>query len=426
MHYRTLGSSTLAVSATGLGCMSMSGVYGKGDDVESIAVIHHALDLGVNFLDTSDMYGWGHNEELVGRAILGRRHQVVLATKFGNVRNPDGSMGVNGRPEHVPQACDASLKRLGVDTIDLYYQHRVDPKVPIEETAGAMSRLVDRGKVRFLGLSEAAPATIRRAHKVHPITAVQTEYSLLYRSEAEETLPTLRELGVSFVAYAPLGRSLLTGRVRRVADIPQDDRRRDHPRFKEENLARNVELVRRIERIAEEKRCTSAQPVIGHLTRCRPPDPAVAFHQADQPTQHEEPRRVADHLRMAREVEEPAPLVEAAELVAPDPEDHLRALHGPGRQPRVHQEVGRVVEDPLHGQLHDRRLAGVEVREDVIHEVRGVDHAVLPDEVERDGRQLPGGSAVPPRLHAEHALERFHPLVEGGALLVGLGRMRPV
>src|SRR2546427_308940 len=225
MHYRTLGSSTLAVSATGLGCMSMSGVYGKGDDVESIAVIHHALDLGVNFLDTSDMYGWGHNEELVGRAILGRRHQVVLATKFGNVRNPDGSMGVNGRPEHVPQACDASLKRLGVDTIDLYYQHRVDPKVPIEETAGAMSRLVDRGKVRFLGLSEAAPATIRRAHKVHPITAVQTEYSLLYRSEAEETLPTLRELGVSFVAYAPLGRSLLTGRGRRVAGIPHDDRR---------------------------------------------------------------------------------------------------------------------------------------------------------------------------------------------------------
>src|SRR5438128_938805 len=200
MHYRTLGSSTLAVSATGLGCMSMSGVYGKGDDVESIAVIHHALDLGVNFLDTSDMYGWGHNEELVGRAILGRRHQVVLATKFGNVRNPDGSMGV-----------------------------------------------------------------IRRAHKVHPITAVQTEYSLLYRSEAEETLLTLRELGVSFVAYAPLGRSLLTGRVRRVADIPQDDRRRDHPRFKEENLARNVELVRRIERIAQEKRCTPAQLALAWL-----------------------------------------------------------------------------------------------------------------------------------------------------------------
>src|SRR2546429_185907 len=229
------------------------------------ARLAHPLDLGVNFLDTSDMYGWGHNEELVGRAILGRRHQVVLATKFGNVRNPDGSMGVNGRPEHVPQACDASLRRLGVDTIDLYYQHRVDPKVPIEETAGAMSRLVDRGKVRFLGLSEAAPATIRRAHKVHPITAVQTEYSLLYRSEAEETLPTLRELGASFVAYAPLGRSLLTGRVTRVADIPQDDRRRDHPRFKDENLACNVELVRRIERIAQEKRCTPAQLALAWL-----------------------------------------------------------------------------------------------------------------------------------------------------------------
>src|SRR5437773_4754821 len=271
MHYRTLGSSTLAVSATGLGCMSMSGVYGKGDDVESIAVIHHALDLGVNFLDTSDMYGWGHNEELVGRAILGRRHQVVLATKFGNVRNPDGSMGVNGRPEHVPQACDASLRRLGVDTIDLYYQHRVDPKVPIEETAGAMSRLVDRGKVRFLGLSEAAPATIRRAHKVHPITAVQTEYSLLYRSEAEETLPTLRELGVSFVAYSPLGRSLLTGHVQSPADIPEGDRRREHPRFKDENLARNVELVRRLEQIAKEKRCTPAQLALAWLL-ARGPD----------------------------------------------------------------------------------------------------------------------------------------------------------
>ena len=265
MLHRTLGRSTLTVSPIGLGCMSMSGVYGKGDDAASIAVIHRALELSVNFLDTSDMYGWGHNEELVGRAILGRRHQVVLATKFGNVRNPDGSMGVNGRPEHVPQACDASLRRLGVDTIDLYYQHRVDPKVPIEETAGAMSRLVDRGKVRFLGLSEAAPATIRRAHKVHPITAVQTEYSLLYRSEAEETLRTLRELGASFVAYAPLGRSLLTGRVTRVADIPQDDRRRDHPRFKDENLARNVELVRRIERIAQEKRCTPAQLALAWL-----------------------------------------------------------------------------------------------------------------------------------------------------------------
>src|SRR5881397_3687173 len=240
MHYRTLGSTTLAVSATGLGCMSMSGVYGKGDDVESIAVIHHALDLGVNFLDTSDMYGWGHNEELVGRAILGRRHQVVLATKFGNVRNPDGSMGVNGRPEHVPQACDASLRRLGVDTIDLYYQHRVDPKVPIEETAGAMSRLVDRGKVRFLGLSEAAPATIRRAHRVHPITALQTEYSLWTRDVEGEILATVRELGIGFVAYSPLGRGFLTGRFRQTGDLSPDDSRHRHPRFQAENFQSNL------------------------------------------------------------------------------------------------------------------------------------------------------------------------------------------
>jgi aryl-alcohol dehydrogenase-like predicted oxidoreductase len=265
VHTRKLGSSALTVSAIGLGCMSMSGVYGKGDDAASIAVIHRALDLGVTLLDTSDMYGWGHNEELVGRAIRGRRRQVVVATKFGNVRNPDGSMGVNGRPEYVPQACDASLKRLGVETIDLYYQHRVDPKVPIEETVGAMARIVDAGKARFIGLSEAAPATIRRAHKVHPITAVQTEFSLLYRTEAEETLPALRELSIGFVAYAPLGRSLLTGRVQSATDVPPDDRRRDHPRFKDENLAKNVELVHRIERIAKDKRCAPAQLALAWL-----------------------------------------------------------------------------------------------------------------------------------------------------------------
>jgi aryl-alcohol dehydrogenase-like predicted oxidoreductase len=265
MNSRKLGSSPLTVSAIGLGCMSMSGVYGKGDDAASIAVIHRALDLSVNFLDTSDTYGGGHNEELVGRAVRGRRRQLVVATKFGNVRNSDGSQAVNGRPEYVPQACDGSLKRLGVETIDLYYQHRVDPKVPIEETVGAMARLVDAGKVRFLGLSEAAPATIRRAHKVHPITAVQTEFSLLYRTEAEETLRVLRELSIAFVAYAPLGRSLLTGRVQSATDVPPDDRRREHPRFKDENLAKNVELVRRLERIAKDKRCTPAQLALAWL-----------------------------------------------------------------------------------------------------------------------------------------------------------------
>ena len=271
MHNRRLGRGALTVSAIGLGCMSMSGVYGKGDDAVSIGVIHRALDLGANFLDTSDMYGWGHNEELVGRAIQGRRRQVVLATKFGNVRNADGSMGVNGRPEHVARACDASLGRLSVETIDLYYQHRVDPKVPIEETVGAMAGLVDRGKVRFLGLSEAAPATIRRAHRVHPITAVQNEFSLLYRTEAEETLPTLRELGVSFVAYSPLGRSLLTGHVQSPADIPEGDRRREHPRFKDENLTKNLDLVRRFEPIAKGKHCTPAQLALAWLL-ARGPD----------------------------------------------------------------------------------------------------------------------------------------------------------
>jgi aryl-alcohol dehydrogenase-like predicted oxidoreductase len=265
VHYRKLGNSTLSVSAVGLGCMSMSGVYGKGDDAESIAVIHRALDLGVNFLDSSDMYGWGHNEELLGRALPGRRDTVVLATKFGNLRKPDGTPGVNGKPEYVLQACDASLKRLGVDEIDLYYQHRVDPGVPIEDTVGAMAKLVQQGKVRFLGLSEAAPATVRRAHTVHPIAALQSEYSLLYRTEAEETLPTLRELGISFVAYSPLGRSLLTGRVQSASEIPSDDRRRDHPRFQDENFAKNRELVRRIEAIAKDKTCSPAQLVLAWL-----------------------------------------------------------------------------------------------------------------------------------------------------------------
>jgi aryl-alcohol dehydrogenase-like predicted oxidoreductase len=271
VQYRTLGNSTLSVSAVGLGCMSMSGVYGKGDDAESTAVIHRALELGVNFLDSSDMYGWGHNEELLAKALRGRRNEVVLATKFGNLRKPDGTPGVNGKPEYVLQACDASLRRLGVETIDLYYQHRVDTSVPIEDTVGAMAKLVQQGKVRFLGLSEAAPATIRRAHAVHPITALQSEFSLLYRTEAEETLPVLRERGISFVAYSPLGRSLLAGRVRSADQIPQDDRRRDHPRFKDGNLEKNLELVRRVEAIAREKHCTPAQLTLAWLL-ARGPD----------------------------------------------------------------------------------------------------------------------------------------------------------
>ena len=265
MEHRQLGHSSLSVPALGLGCMSMSGTYGKHDDVQSIDVVHRAIDLGVNFLDSSDMYGFGHNEELLGRAIRGRRNQVVMATKFGQVRTPEGKATVNGRPDYVIQACDASLKRLGIDMIDLYYQHRVDPTVPIEDTVGAMKRLIEQGKVRYIGLCEAAPATVRRAHRIHPLTALQSEFSLLYRVEAEEMLPTLRELGISFVAYSPLGRSWLTGRIESLADIPADDRRRDHPRFQDAHFARNLELVQRIEPIAKEKNCTPGQLALAWL-----------------------------------------------------------------------------------------------------------------------------------------------------------------
>jgi aryl-alcohol dehydrogenase-like predicted oxidoreductase len=264
MEQRTLGKDGLRVSALGLGLMSMSGVYGPGDDEASVAVIHAALDRGVTLLDSSDMYGWGHNETLLGRALQGRRHQAVVATKFGQVRNPQGGGNlVNGRPEYVRQACEASLKRLGVDVIDLYYQHRVDPSVPIEETVGAMKRLVEEGKVRYLGLCEAAPATIRRAHAVHPIAAVQMEYSLLYRVEAETVLPVCRELGIGLVAYSPLGRSLLTGQVHKPEDIPAGDRRREHPRFQGDNFARNRELVRRVEAMAAAKGQQPGQHELG-------------------------------------------------------------------------------------------------------------------------------------------------------------------
>ena len=265
MEMRTLGSSGIKVSAIGLGLMSMSGIYGNANDEESIRVIHYALEKGINMLDSADMYGWGHNEELLGKALRGRRGGVVVATKFGQTKGADGKQGVDGSPAYVLRACEASLKRLGIDVIDLYYQHRVDPNVPIEETVGAMKRLVESGKVRALGLSEAAPATIRRAHKIHPIAAVQNEYSLLYRKEGEETLAATRELGISLVAYAPLGRSMLTGSVKGKADLPEGDRRLAHPRFQGEALDKNVKIVKRIEEIAVEKKCTPAQLVLAWL-----------------------------------------------------------------------------------------------------------------------------------------------------------------
>jgi aryl-alcohol dehydrogenase-like predicted oxidoreductase len=261
---RSLGSSGIEVSAIGLGCMSLSGVYGASSDHEGVAVIHEALDRGITLFDSSDMYGFGHNEELVGKAIKGRRSDVVLATKFGNLGGRGGKIA-DGRPEYVVSACEASLKRLGVDVIDLYYQHRIDPTVPIEDTVGAMSKLVAEGKVRALGLSEARPATICRAHAVHNIAAVQNEFSLLYRTEAEETLHTSRELNISFVAYSPLGRGLLTGAVENTASLAETDARRRHPRFAADNLGHNMTLVQRIVEIARAKHCTPGQLALAWL-----------------------------------------------------------------------------------------------------------------------------------------------------------------
>lgn len=260
MQQRKLGTQGLIVSALGLGCMGMSEFYGTRNDEESIATIHRALGLGATFLDTADMYGVGENERLVGRALKGRRESVVLATKFGNVRDEKGNfLGISGRPDYLRQCCDASLLRLGVDYIDLYYQHRVDPKVPIEETVGAMSELVHAGKARYLGLSEAAPATVRRAMKVHPISALQTEYSLWTRDVEAEILPTCRELGIGFVPYSPLGRGFLTGQFRKPTDLPEGDRRRAFPRFQGENFERNLKLTEKIEGLAKQKGCTPAQ-----------------------------------------------------------------------------------------------------------------------------------------------------------------------
>jgi aryl-alcohol dehydrogenase-like predicted oxidoreductase len=260
MKTRKLGSSGLEVSALGLGCMGMSDFYAGRDDAESVATLHRALDLGVGFIDTADMYGVGRNEELVGRVVRERSEWVIVATKFGNVRGADGSFrGVNGRPEYVRQACEASLKRLGIEVIDLYYQHRVDPNTPIEDTVGAMAELVRAGKVKHLGLSEAAPETIRRAHAVHPIAALQTEYSLWSRDPEDEILPTVRELGIGFVPYSPLGRGFLTGQIQRPEDLAEDDYRRTSPRFQGENFQKNLDLVAQLKVIAADKGCTPAQ-----------------------------------------------------------------------------------------------------------------------------------------------------------------------
>jgi aryl-alcohol dehydrogenase-like predicted oxidoreductase len=309
MQRRSLGRQGLTVSTLGLGCMGMSEFYAGQDDDESIATIHRALDLGVDFLDTADMYGPFTNERLVGRAIRGRRDSVIVATKFGNQRGEDGSfLGVNGRPDYVRKSCDGSLRRLGVDHIDLYYQHRVDRTVPIEETVGAMADLVRAGKVRFLGLSEAAPATIRRANREYPISALQTEYSLWTRDPEDEVLPLCRELGIGFVAYSPLGRGFLTGRFRTFEDLPEEDYRRNSPRFQGENFQKNLDLVQRVEEIARRKQCTSAQLALAWL-----------LAQADDivPIPGTKHRRYLEENIRSLEIELTPPDLEEIEEVAP-------------------------------------------------------------------------------------------------------------
>ncbi len=307
IEHRRLGTTGPSVAAIGLGCMSLSGIYGAADDTASEELIRYAIDQGVDHLDSSDMYGWGHNEQVIGRALKGRRDRVVLATKFGQTQNPGGPNGVDGRPEYVIAACEASLKRLGVETIDLYYQHRVDPAVPVEDTVGAMAKLVAQGKVRHLGLSEAHPDRIRRAHAVHPIAAVQTEYSVLYRTEAEETRAITRELGIGFVAYAPLGRGFLTGAIRTFADV--DGRRAAHPRFQEANFAQNRALVARIEAMAAEKSCTPSQLALAWLLAQGPDVAAIPGTRY--------PRRLDENLGALRIRLTPAEVARIADEIPP-------------------------------------------------------------------------------------------------------------